>query len=184
SADEAGESAADRPGNGEEQGGLPRRRRRRPPPSDGSAVAVDAMDRCDKTVAVLGDGFDEARPGGVVAKLAPQRPYALGQRFVGDRDAAPDFIEEAVLGHEPALLAHQQRKRIKIAAVELDSITAAPQLAVFGIKDELLKDEASGHFSAKPHVLLMPFTGRDGRPEAAVMHGETGMATEGEVMSA
>src|SRR6476659_10333337 len=113
---------------------------------------------------MLGHGLDETGTGRVVAELAAKCAHALGERFVGHRDAAPDLVEEAVLGDELALLADQQGKSVEVAAVEFYGIAAALQLAIVGIERELLKDEASSHFSAKPHALLMPFTSRDGRP--------------------
>ena len=57
------------------------------PPSDGSNEAV----------AVLGDRFDETGPRGIVAELPAQGLDALGQRLVGDRNAAPYLVEESIL---------------------------------------------------------------------------------------
>jgi len=127
-------------------------------------VTVDAIHRGDEAVAVLGHRLDEAWAGGVVAELAAEGAHALGQRLVGYRHAAPHFVEEAVLGDELPLLANQQGESVEVAAVELDRVAVALQLAVVRVERESLKDEASGHFSAKPHALLMPFTGRAGRP--------------------
>ena len=54
----------------------------------------------DEAIAVLGHGFDELRPGRIVAQRAAQRLDALRQRFVRDRYARPDLVEEAVPGHQ------------------------------------------------------------------------------------
>ncbi len=79
---------------------------------------------------MLGNGLDEARPGGVVAELAAQRLDALGQRLVGDRDAAPHLGEETVLGHELAGIADEQGQGVEIAGVELDRPIVAAQPAI------------------------------------------------------
>ena len=161
-ADEAGYAAADGPGDREDQRALPGGCYG---PSDcPRRLVINAIHRRDEAVTVLGHRLDEARAGGIVPELASQRPNALGERFVGDRDSTPHLVEEAILGDELALFADQQRQGVEIAAVEFDRFASAPQLAIVGIEHELLKDEASGHFSAKPHPLLMPFTGVAGTP--------------------
>jgi hypothetical protein len=52
-------------------------------------LSVHLLHRRDEAVAMFRNGLDEARPCGVVAELPPQRLDALGERFVGDGDAAP-----------------------------------------------------------------------------------------------
>ena len=68
---------------------------------------VNPADRRDEAVAVLGNRLDEARTGRIVAELLPECPDALCESLVSDGHASPDLPEEAVLGDELALLAHQ-----------------------------------------------------------------------------
>jgi hypothetical protein len=124
---------------------------------DGTRRTRSGLHRRDEAIAVLWHGFDVARVRSVVAELPSKRLDALGQRFVGDGDTAPHFVEEAVLGNEPAPLTHEQRKRIEITGVELQRHFIERQPAVLGIELEAVEAKAAGrHFSAKPHDLLMP----------------------------
>ena len=109
--------------------------------------------RCNEAIAVLGHRLDKPRLGRVVAQLPPDRPDALRQRFIGDRNAAPHLLQEAVLRDELAVLADQQRERIEITAVELDVVRPAPQMTVVRVEHEFLESEALGHRSAKPPCL-------------------------------
>ena len=87
---------------------------------------------------------------GVVAELAAQGADALGQRLVGDRNAAPDLVHEAVLRDQPAGLPHEQDERVEIARVELDRRAVAGQPAVGGVEAIGLEAEsAGGHLFSK-----------------------------------
>ena len=101
-----------------------------------------AIDGGDETVAVLWHGLDEAGAGGVVAELAAQGADALGERFVGDRHATPHFVQEAVLGDQAPLFAHQQGQCVEVACVEFDRRAVAAQLAVGGVEHEIVEAEA------------------------------------------
>lgn len=102
----------------------------------------------DEAIAVLGHGFDEAGTAGAVAELAAQCADALGERFVGDGDALPDFLEEALLGDQRPRLLKQQQERIEVARVELDRQTVLPEAALGGIDGEVGKTVlAVGHLS-------------------------------------
>jgi len=102
-------------------------------------------DRRNESVSVLGDGLDEARIAGAVAKGAAQRLDALGERFVGDRDPAPHLGQEAVLGDQCAGLAHEQGERVEVARVELDGDVVAGQPAVTGVKPEAAEADMLRH---------------------------------------
>ena len=106
-------------------------------------LPVDQLDRGDEPVAVLGHRLDETRVGGVVAELPAKRLDALGQRFVGHRNAAPHFVEETVLRHQFARLADQQPERVEIARIELHRRIVAPQLAVARVEREAVEAEAA-----------------------------------------
>ena len=113
---------------------------------------------------MLGHGFDEARVGSIVIELPAKGLDALGQRLVGDRDTAPDFIEETVLGDQPPGLAHKQGKRVEITGVELDRRIVAAELAIGRIEGEAVETKAAWrHFSGFPQPLLMTLTATQGR---------------------
>ena len=75
-------------------------------------LAIERFNRRNEAISVLRH-FDETRPARIIAELAAKRLDALGQRFVGDRDALPDFGEEAVFGNELAAFADQQASASK-----------------------------------------------------------------------
>src|SRR4051794_2922966 len=129
----------------------------------------------DESVAVLRHRFDEARVGGIVAKLPSERFDALRQCFVGDRHAAPYLREETVLRHQLALVGDQQCERVEIAAVQLDGIAAGLQSAVARVEYETLEGEAFRHFQ-EDLTLLVPSPGtRASLP--SVMHAGSRMAS-------
>ena len=103
-----------------------------------------ALDRRNEAVAVLGHRLDEPRARHFVAERPAQRLDALRQCFVGHRHAAPDFIEEAVLGDEHAGVAHHQRQRVEIAGAEFDRLAIAAQAAVAGVERETVELVALG----------------------------------------
>ena len=110
---------------------------------------VRGLFHCDfgqKAVAVLGYRLDIARAAGVIAQGPAQCTNALGQRFVGNRDAAPDLVHETGLRHQGSGIGDQQGKRIEIATAKLDRITPAPQLAVRQVELEI----------AEMHVVRFP----------------------------
>ena len=92
---------------------------------------------------MLGHGLDEARVGRIVIELPAQGLDALGQRLVGDRDAAPDLAEEAVLGDQPPSLADEQGEGVEITGVELDRRVVAAELAIGRIEGETVETEAA-----------------------------------------
>ena len=91
---------------------------------------------------MLGHRLNEARSGRIVAELAAKRADALGEGFVGDRNAAPYFVEKAVLGNQPSLFADQQRQGVEVARIKLNLRAVAAQPAVIGIEHETVKAEA------------------------------------------
>ena len=95
---------------------------------------------------MLGHGLDEARPAGVIAELLPEGLDALGECFIGDRDASPDFLEKLVLRNELAAIAHQQRKGIEVASIELNGPVARDEPALPRIQHEPFESEARAHF--------------------------------------
>ena len=109
-------------------------------------MSIDLLDIGDKAVSMLWHGLDEARACSVVAQLTAQTSDALGQSFVGDGYAPPDFVEEAVLGHQFALFANQQSQGIEVARIQLDRNIVTPELAVVRVQNEAVETEAaSGH---------------------------------------
>ena len=109
---------------------------------DLDGLGRDAVDRSDETIAVLRHRFDKARSGRIVAELAAKRADALSEGFVGDRNAAPDLFQKAVLGDQPSLFADQQRQGVKVARIKLNLRTVAAQPAVVGIEHETVEAEA------------------------------------------
>ncbi len=95
--------------------------------------------RRDEAVAVLGYGFDEARIARIVAEQPPQVRDALAERLVGDRNALPDMVEEAVAGDELAGSLQHHHQRIEIAAVDLDRRPVAGEQPLGGIEHEALE---------------------------------------------
>ena len=179
SAENPGNCAADRPCNAED-GEFARRilapdaRPRRP--------GIARRNRRNEAIAMLRDGLDEARIGCVVAELPAEGLDALRQRLVRYRNSPPDLVEETGLGNEPALLAHQQYQRVEVTAVQLHWAIAAEELPVWLIEREVFEAKGAGrHFSANPHVLLMPFTGCPSMLKPASMHGGKGMTMNGEI---
>ena len=117
---------------------------------------------------MLGHRLDEARVGRIVIELPAQGLDALGQRLVGDRDAAPDLVEETVLRDQPPGLADKQGEGVEIAGVELDRRIVAAQLAIGRIEGEAVETEAAGyHFSGFPQPLLMTLTAIAGSIDAS-----------------
>lgn len=122
--------------------------------------------------------LDETRATRIVPELSPKHLDALRQGFVSDRYAAPDFIQEAVLGDELAAIANQERERVEIPAVDLDRRVACAQPPLQRIEHEPFECEARRHVSAKLHDLLMPNAAQWLRRPAAVMHAGSIMASE------
>ena len=117
---------------------------------------------------MLGHGFDEARVGRIVIELPAQGLDALGQRLVGDRDAAPDLAEEAVLGDQPPGLADKEGEGVEITGVELDRCVVTAELAIGRIEGKTIETEAAWrHFSGFPQPLLMTLTAIGGRLDSS-----------------
>jgi len=89
-----------------------------------------------EAVAALRHRLDEARIVGPVAERPAQALDALGQRLVANGHAPPNLLEEAVLGDQPALLAHQQGEGIEISRVERHPLVAAKQLPLRLVETE------------------------------------------------
>src|SRR5690606_30773876 len=119
----------------------------------------------DAAVAVFGDGFYEAGVCDAVAELLAQGADALGQGFLGDRNAAPDFVEEALLRDQLAVLAQQQDERVEVARVQFDQCVAAAQLALRGIELEVFEA-----VDAVPHAASLPWL-RDRRGGGGIIGG-------------
>jgi hypothetical protein len=102
-----------------------------------------ALDVSNEPIAVLGHSLDEPGARHIITETLAKRLDALGQRLVGDWYAAPDLVEEALLGNEPAAFRNEQQERIEIARIELHSLAAAAQAPVAWIEEKSLEAETS-----------------------------------------
>ena len=93
---------------------------------------------------MLGHRLDETRVGRIIAERAPQGTDTLGQRLVRHRNAAPDLVVEAFLGHQPARIAQHQHPRIEIACAAIDRRAVAFKAARRRIEREFPEFEAVG----------------------------------------
>src|SRR6185436_13561021 len=117
-----------------------------------------AAHRRDEAIAVLGNGFDQMRLRGTVAELPAQGLDALRQDFVGDRDALPDFSQEALLADQRARVLQQQQQRVEVTAVELHERLSGKQASLERVEAETVKFVAANGHSALPQGLLMSFS--------------------------
>ena len=90
---------------------------------------------------MLWNGLDKDRPRGIIPKHTAQAADALCERFVGDRNTAPDIIHELVFRHKRAGIGGEQDKRIKIAAGDIDNNTIAIQASAADLKREAAEPE-------------------------------------------
>jgi hypothetical protein len=65
----------------------------------------------------------------------------LCERFVGNRNAAPDVVHELVFRHKRAGIGGEQDKRIKIAAGDIDNDAIAMQASAADLKREAAEPE-------------------------------------------
>jgi len=65
----------------------------------------------------------------------------LRERFVGDRNTAPDIVHELVFRHKRAGIGCKQNKRIKIAAGDVDNDAIAMQASAAHLKREAAEPE-------------------------------------------
>ncbi|HET9229742.1 MAG TPA: hypothetical protein VFO00_00550 [Vitreimonas sp.] len=105
--------------------------------------ALDPLHRRNETIAMLRRCLDKAWARRVIAELLAQRLDALGQRLVRHRHAAPHLLQEAVLRHQLALLAHQQDQRIEIARVNIHPRAIAFEPPILGIERKTIEVEAA-----------------------------------------
>src|SRR5690606_29647298 len=92
------------------------------------------------------------------------------QRFLGDRDALPYGVEEAVLRHQPALFGHQQGERVEVARVELQRRAGAEQAALGGVEFEVVEAETGRGGGDGRHAASLPDRGGHGNAGAAASH--------------
>lgn len=83
---------------------------------------------------MFGHRCDEARIGRNFPQRAAQRPNALRQRFVRNRNLVPDLIHKQVLGDKLAATRDQQGERVEIAAPKRDRQAVLAQLPVVAIE--------------------------------------------------
>ncbi|MCE2729621.1 MAG: hypothetical protein LW623_06520 [Sphingomonadaceae bacterium] len=81
------------------------------------------------------------RPRGIIPKHTAQAADALRERFVGDRNTAPDIVHELVFRHKRAGIGCKQNKRIKIAAGDVDNDAIAMQASAAHLKREAAEPE-------------------------------------------
>lgn len=94
---------------------------------------------------MAGNCLDEPRPSCLVSEGFTQGPHTLGQRLVSDRNALPYLIQKARLGHQPALLGHQQDKRVEIATGQLYRPAVSEQAAIRSIQNEAVETINASH---------------------------------------
>jgi hypothetical protein len=90
---------------------------------------------------MLWNGLDKHRPRGVILKHTSQAADTLCERFVGNRNAAPDVVHELVFRHKRAGIGGEQDKRIKIAAGDIDNDAIAMQASAADLKREAAEPE-------------------------------------------
>src|SRR5882724_10640180 len=105
----------------------------------------------NETQAFVAQRLDQALILAAVADRGAGRIDAAGQRGFGNRSAAPDRVEDFVLGNDPIAIANQILKQVENLRLDGDKLACAPQFAPLRIEYAV--------FEAKEHVY-----GRHRRP--------------------